>query len=277
MANSICLVLVNDSHIKKLKRIFILMNNWIELLQEFKAQKKPAALVTITKILGSAPCRIGSRMIVTPQKDFFGTIGGGKLEFQVIDEAVRSIRENKILECSYTLGPEFEQCCGGKVELIIEPMNQSPELYIFGAGHIGVAICQVLKDTPFSITLLDTRENWKETIAIDPAVNYSDVPFDLYKQTVNWGPNCYVVILTHDHRLDFEITALALHEKTKYIGLIGSKTKKNKFNNMLINELNFKAGISPVHCPIGLDLGGNSPKEIAISIASELLKAYYEK
>ncbi|WP_348824455.1 xanthine dehydrogenase accessory protein XdhC [Flavobacterium aestuarii] len=253
------------------------MNNWIELLQEFKAQKKPAALVTITKILGSAPCRICSRMIVTPQKDFFGTIGGGKLEFQVIDEAVRSIRENKILECTYTLGPEFEQCCGGKVELIIEPMNQSPELYIFGAGHIGVAICQVLKDTPFSITLLDTRENWKETIAIDPAVNYSDVPFDLYKQTVNWGPNCYVVILTHDHRLDFEITALALHEKTKYIGLIGSKTKKNKFNNMLINELNFKAGISPVHCPIGLDLGGNSPKEIAISIASELLKAYYEK
>lgn len=277
MANSICLVLVKDSHIKKLKRIFILMNNWIELLLEFKNRKKPVALVTVTKILGSAPCKAASKMIVTPQKEIFGTIGGGKLEFQVIDEAVRAIRENKILECSYTLGPEFEQCCGGKVELIIEPMNQSPELYIFGAGHIGVAICQVLKDTPFAITLLDTRENWGDTIQIDATVNYSAVPFDLYKQTVNWGPNCYVVVLTHDHKLDFEITALALHEKTKYIGLIGSKTKKNKFNNLLIHELNFAAGISPVHCPIGLDLGGNSPKEIAISIGSELLKVYYGK
>lgn len=253
------------------------MNNWIELLHEFKIKKKPVALVTITKILGSAPCKIASKMIVTLQKEIYGTIGGGKLEFQVIDEAVRAIQENKILEFTYTLGPEFEQCCGGKVELIIEPMNQSPELYIFGAGHIGVAICEVVKNTPFSITLLDTRENWRETITIDPTINYSGIPFDLYKQTINWGPHCYVVILTHDHKLDFEITALALHEQTKYIGLIGSKTKKNKFNNSLLNELNFKAGISAVRCPIGLDLGGNSPKEIAISIASELLKAHYEK
>jgi xanthine dehydrogenase accessory factor len=253
------------------------MNNWIALLADFEEKKQPIALVIVTKVLGSAPCKVGSKMIVTQQKEIFGTIGGGKLEFQVIDEAIKTIQENKIKAFSYTLGPEFEQCCGGKVDLIIEPMNQIPELYIFGAGHIGVEICHVLKDTPFNINLLDIRPNWKKTITIDASVNYLDIDFDLYKQSVHWGPDCYVVILTHDHKLDFEITALALHSKTKYIGLIGSKTKKNKFNNMLRNELNFDAGISPVHCPIGLDLGGNSPKEIAISIASELLKIYYGK
>jgi len=253
------------------------MNNWIELLQEFKLKKQPIALVTVTKILGSAPCRVASKMIVTKQKGIFGTIGGGKLEFQVIDEAVIAIKENKIKEFSYTLGPEFEQCCGGKVELIIEPMNQTPELYIFGAGHIGVEICDVLKNTPFNITLLDVRKHWEASLSIDKSISFSSVNFDLYKQTINWGPNCYIVILTHDHKLDFEITALALFEKTKYIGLIGSKTKKNKFNNLLRNELNFEAGISQVHCPIGLNLGGNSPKEIAISVAAELLKVYYEK
>lgn len=252
------------------------MNNWIELLQNFKIKKQPIALVTVTKVLGSAPCKVASKMIVTQQKEIFGTIGGGKLEFQVIDEAINAIYKNKIKEFSYTLGPEFEQCCGGKVELIIEPMNQTPELYIFGAGHIGVEICDVLKNTPFNITLLDVRENWKETLSIDKSITFCNVNFDLYKQTIHWGPNCYIVILTHDHKLDFEITALALHQKTKYIGLIGSKTKKNKFNNMLKNELNFEAGISAVHCPIGLDLGGNSPKEIAISVAAELLKVYYE-
>tara|TARA_R110001583_G_scaffold123082_1_gene274389 strand:+ start:11233 stop:11994 length:762 start_codon:yes stop_codon:yes gene_type:complete len=253
------------------------MNNWIELLQEFKSKKEPIALVTVTKVLGSAPCKVASKMIVTRQKEIFGTVGGGKLEFQVIDEAIVAINENKIQEFSYTLGPEFEQCCGGKVELIIEPMNQTPELYLFGAGHIGVELCEVLKDTPFNITLLDIRENWESTIKIDKSITYNSVDFDLYKQTINWGPNCYVVIMTHDHKLDFEITALALHSKTKYIGLIGSKTKKNKFNNMLRNELNFSDGISPVHCPIGLDIGGNTPKEIAISVAAELLKDYYGK
>ena len=253
------------------------MNNWIELLQEFKIKKKPVALVTVTKILGSAPCKVASKMIVTHQKQIYGTIGGGKLEFQVINEAVIAIHDNKIKEFSYTLGPEFEQCCGGKVELIIEPMNQSPELFLFGAGHIGLELCTVLKDTPFNITLLDTRENWLNNIEIDKTIFYSAIEFDHYKQAINWGPNCYVVIMTHDHKLDFEITALAVHSQTKYIGLIGSKTKKNKFNNLLIKELNFEAGITPVHCPIGLDLGGGSPKEIAISVASQLLKVYYGK
>jgi xanthine dehydrogenase accessory factor len=253
------------------------MNNWIELLHDFKLKKKPVALVTVTKVLGSAPCKVGSKMIVTKQKEIFGTIGGGKLEFQVIDEAETAIKENRIKEFTYTLGPEFEQCCGGKVELIIEPMNESPELYLFGAGHIGIELCNVLTDTPFNITLLDVRENWQETITIDKTIQFSNIDFDLYKQSIQWGPNCYVVIMTHDHKLDFEITALALHSETKYIGLIGSKTKKNKFNNLLKKELNFEAGISPVHCPVGLDIGGNTPKEIAISVAAELLKVHYGK
>ncbi len=253
------------------------MNNWIELLLDFKSKQEDIALVTVTKVLGSAPCRVASKMIVTKQRNIFGTIGGGKLEFKVIDEAVIAIKENKIKEFSYTLGPEFEQCCGGKVELIIEPMNQTPELYVCGAGHIGIELCNVLKDTPFNINLLDIRKDWEKTIKIDSQVKFINIDFDLYKQQINWGPNCYVVIMTHDHKLDFEITALALDAETKYIGLIGSKTKKNKFNNMLKNELNFEAGISPVHCPIGLDLGGNTPKEIAISVAAELLKDYYGK
>lgn len=253
------------------------MNNWIDLLSKFRLNKQPVALVTVTKILGSAPCKLGSKMIVTKQREIFGTIGGGKLEFQVIDEAVNVIFTNKIQTFSYTLGPDFEQCCGGKVELIIEPMNQTPDLYIFGAGHIGVELCSILNNTPFNITLLDTRKDWKNGLKLTSDITFSDIAFDLYKQSVSWSKNCYVLIMTHDHKLDFEITALALHEKTKYIGLIGSKTKKNKFNNLLKNELNFEAGISPVHCPVGLDIGGHTPKEIAISIAAELLKVYYEK
>lgn len=253
------------------------MNNWIELLAEFKQKKQAVALVTITKVLGSAPCKVGSKMIVTPTKEIFGTIGGGKLEFEIIDEAVKVIATNKISSFEFTLGPAFEQCCGGKVELIIEPMNQTPELYIFGAGHIGIQMCHVLKDTPFQIHLCDTRPNWKAQIDVDSSIDFIDLDFDLYKQNIHWGSNTYLVILTHDHKLDFEITALALHEETKFIGLIGSKTKKQKFHNMLVNDLKFEPGITAVKCPVGLDLGGNTPKEIAISVAAELLQVHYGK
>ncbi len=253
------------------------MQNWISKLKEFESTNIPVALITVTKCLGSTPCKIGARMLVAFDKKIYGTIGGGKLEFNVINEALIAIKKNKIIEYSFTLGPETAQCCGGKVELIIEPMNQFPELYLFGAGHIGVELCNILNDTPFKITLLDVRKNWRDTLNLNDTISFSDIDFDLYKQHINWGANCYVVIMTHDHKLDFEITALALASETKYIGLIGSKTKKVRFNNLLKKELNIEDGISKVHCPVGLAIGGNTPNEIAISVAAELLQVYYKK
>ncbi|RLD29242.1 MAG: xanthine dehydrogenase accessory protein XdhC [Bacteroidetes bacterium] len=256
------------------------MSNWIELLNDFKNRREPIALVTVTKCLGSTPCVVSSRMIVTKENNLFGTIGGGKLEFLAIEEAIKAIEENRIIETSYTLGPEFEQCCGGKVELIIEPMNQSPELFLFGAGHIGVEICQLLKDTPFLVTLIDSRKYWLSNLNLDKSVTFSTVDindFKTFKEAVRWGNNCYVLIMTHDHKIDFDIIAMALQNETKFLGLIGSKTKRVRFNNMLVNELSIKEGMTNVVCPIGLDIGGNTPKEIAISVVAQLLQLHYEE
>jgi len=256
------------------------MLNWIELLNDFKKKQEPIALITVTKCLGSTPCVVSSRMIVKKSKVIHGTIGGGKLEFLVIDEALKSIKENKIIELTYTLGPEFEQCCGGKVELIIEPMNQSPELFLFGAGHIGIAICKLLVDTPFQVHLIDSREDWFLYLELDDSINICPInikDFSTFKDAVNWGENCYVLVLTHDHTIDFDIIAMAIQNKTKYLGLIGSKTKRVRFNNMLINDLSLEEGMTNVICPIGLEIGGNSPKEIAISTVAQLLQVHYKK
>lgn len=256
------------------------MLNWIELLNDFKKKREPIALVTVTKCLGSTPCMVSSRMIVTKKKKTFGTIGGGKLEFLAIDEAIISLKENRIIELTYTLGPEFEQCCGGKVELIIEPMNKSPELFLFGAGHIGIEICQILKDTPFQVSLIDSRKDWISNLDLDKSVTSCTVDtndFKTFKDAVYWGNNCYVLVMTHDHTIDFDIIAMALQNETKFLGLIGSKTKRVRFNNMLVNELSIKEGMANVVCPIGIDIGGNSPKEIAISIVAQLLKIHHSK
>ncbi len=255
------------------------MYNWVEILNDYKNTEEPFALVTITKCVGSTPCTLGARMIVTKDKKIAGTIGGGKLEHKVIIEALEAIKNNKIIESTYTLGPQFEQCCGGKVELIMEPMNQSPELFLFGAGHIGVEVCNLLVNTPFKLHLIDSRKNWLSKLNLDKTITPIDVDlndFKTFTNAVNWGPNCYVVVMTHDHKIDFEIIAMALIKKTKYLGLIGSKTKRVRFNNMLKKEMSIADGMKDVVCPLGLKIGGDTPKEIAISIIAQLLQTHYK-
>jgi xanthine dehydrogenase accessory factor len=255
------------------------MKNWIELLSEFKEKQQAVALVTVTKCYGSTPCVLGSRMIITENNELFGTIGGGKLEYLAIGQASKALRDNKIIESGYTLGPEFEQCCGGKVEFIIEPMNQSPELFLFGAGHIGQEIVKLLIATPFKVTLIDSRMNWFEEKQLDDSINQcevSEIDFKTFRDAVRWGRSCYVLVLTHNHAIDFDIISMALKEDTKFLGLIGSKTKKVRFNNMLINDMGIEEGMSNVVCPIGLPIGGDTPKEIAISVVAQLLQVHYK-
>jgi len=256
------------------------MFNWIKKIYEFQQKSEPFALVTITKIIGSAPCGLGSRMIVQSDKNIYGTVGGGKLEFEIIEAATKVIKENKISELSYTLGPKFEQCCGGKVELIIEPMNQSPELFLFGAGHIGVEIARLLVDTPFQVSLIDSRENWFNSIKLNEEIKTCEVnlnDFKTFKDAVKWGSNCYVLVMTHDHAIDLDIIGMSISEKTKYVGLIGSKPKYARFNKVLIEELQIEEGMQNVICPVGLGIGGNTPKEIAIDVVAQLLKIHYNK
>jgi len=255
------------------------MQNWLKLLSAFKQKQERIAFITVTKCLGSTPCVVGSRMIVTKEKEIHGTIGGGKLEFKAIDEAIIAINENRIIESSYTLGPEFEQCCGGKVEFIIEPMNQTPELFLFGAGHIGVEIAKLLVDTPFKVNLIDSREDWFSNLELDESVTahqVNETNFKTFKDVVKWGGNSYILVLTHNHAIDFDIISMALQNETKFLGLIGSKTKKARFNNMLINEMKIKDGMKNVICPIGLPIGGDTPKEIAISVVAQLLQVHYQ-
>lgn len=256
------------------------MFNWIKKLHEFQQKNQPIALVTITKIIGSAPCNLGSKMIVQSNKNIYGTVGGGKLEFEIINQAIKAIQENKVVELSYSLGPKFEQCCGGKVELIIEPMNQSPQLFLFGAGHIGVEIAHLLTNTPFQVTLIDSRKDWFKNIEINTEIKTCTVKtedFKTFKDAVKWGSNCYVLVMTHDHAIDLDIIAMAIENETKYLGLIGSKPKYARFNKMLIEELHIKEGMQNVICPVGLGIGGNTPKEIAIDVVAQLLQIHYNK
>src|SRR6185312_16048301 len=127
------------------------MWNWVPVLEQYRKQGVPLALVTVTQCTGSTPRETGAKMIVRANGAFNGTIGGGHLEEIAIKDALACISANESRTHRYPLGAKTGQCCGGVVELLIEVMNAGPHLYLFGAGHVGQAVCRTMIGTPFTV------------------------------------------------------------------------------------------------------------------------------
>ena len=252
------------------------MWNWIEKLSELQKEEYPFALISVIKCLGSSPCKEGAKMIVREDGEFWGTVGGGRLEFMLLDFAADAIKKGTFQRHEVTLGPELNQCCGGVVELTIEVMNKEPVLYLFGAGHIGQELCKVLEGTKFKVVLIDEREAWFDKLETPFSGTYiSDINALLDTDKPREGMD-YALIMTHSHTLDYDLLEKLIPRKLKFLGLIGSKSKRQRFHNQLIRE-GISEGMNQVKCPIGLDIGGTSPKEIAISAAAGLMKIHYER
>ena len=146
------------------------MWDWIKKCSELEKSGKDFALVTTTQVGGSTPREIGSKMIVLPDGAFFGTIGGGNLESQIIKAAQKCLNENKSSSLSFSLGAKTGQCCGGVVEIFIDVIQCRPKVFIFGAGHVGQNLANTLVGTPFKVHLIDTREEWIQHENLSPDV-----------------------------------------------------------------------------------------------------------
>lgn len=250
------------------------MWDWISKLDELRRNDQLAVLVTVTKSTGSTPRKHGAKMIVLPDGTFYGTIGGGTVEQLVLDEAQECLaqRHSNSTEVPLEQKGEFP-ACGGTMEMYMEVVNNNPSLYLFGAGHIGQALCQVLEGTPFRIHLIDDRDEWINAPGIPAstirhACHYSD-----FIENANWcDKRSFVTIVTFNGAIDQQILEEVLPYPARYVGMIGSKTKWGRVQKNLQEK---GLDLSQVKCPIGHDNGGGSPQEIAISIASQLLCTYY--
>ena len=147
------------------------MWDWIGKLDELRRQNQLAVLVTVTKSTGSTPRKHGAKMIVLPDGTFFGTVGGGVPEFFALEDARKCLDEMQGATSNIPLQQRGEfPACGGTMELYMEVINNNPTLYLFGAGHIGQSLCQVLDGTPFRIHLIDERDEWINAPAIPGSV-----------------------------------------------------------------------------------------------------------
>ena len=251
-------------------------------IQKVKNYKKEVIKAKIINTEGSVPREKGIYMMIS-KDDIFGTIGGGHLEFLVINKS-KDLLKNGIKKSetlNIPLGPGIGQCCGGYVQIqlthhangagSIENSLENNNLFIFGAGHIGQALSSKSLDLNFNIHLIDSRKNF---LLMN---KYEDIEYILAKQPwkliKNLSLNSYFIILTHSHDYDFKIINEILIYKTfKFIGLIGSKTKKKRFSSMLEKNGHEKKLINLIECPVGLKINhSKEPNEIAISILAKLI------
>jgi xanthine dehydrogenase accessory factor len=250
------------------------MWDWLHKLEELRASATPAALVTVVRCAGSCPSAPGAKMVVLSDGTFFGTIGGGHLEQLALDDARACLAAGESKTFRYPLGAAAGQCCGGVVETFVDTLNVGPQLYLFGAGHVAQALCRVLAGTPFVVHCVDERDEW--TGALPPEVRRQTVAWDAFVRDVPWSADhTYVAIMTHRHDVDEAIVADVAKRPARYLGLIGSETKWRRFRDRLESRGVTKEALHRVKCPIGLDIGGKSPSEIAVSIAAELLGVHH--
>ncbi|MES2836570.1 MAG: xanthine dehydrogenase accessory protein XdhC [Bacteroidota bacterium] len=247
------------------------MSQIFKELIDLQNSNQKAVLCTIIATKGSAPRKVGAKMLVLQNGKIKGTIGGGALEKIVIEQALEVLQSNKALIVKHNLVNELAMCCGGTVELFLEPIMNTKKLYIFGAGHIGKALAQFAKALNFSVYLIDERyEAFEDEVfeGVELIKNHHKTAIE----ELSFDENTFVVILTHNHDYDREILALTALKPHQYIGMIGSERKVAiaKKNLEAANILSQKQ-LDAVDMPIGIDIKAITPEEIAISILAKLI------
>ena len=262
------------------------MNHTTETVTAFATSHDRIMLVEVKRVRGSAPREAGAFMLISEREEF-GTIGGGQLEYQMISEARRYLKAGTDhAQLAIALGPGIGQCCGGNVDIgftlwggpesetllarIAAEQAALPPIYVFGAGHVGLALAAALKPLPFRVILVDTRAERLAGVALGIETRLTPVP----EAEVRKAPSGSVfVAVTHDHALDFLITGAALgRADASYVGMIGSRTKRVQFRRWYFENGGDETKLAALICPIG-DSGveDKRPEVIAALTAAEII------
>jgi len=252
------------------------MDDIYQEIVRVKAEGEEAALVTVVGASGSTPREEGAKMLVRLDSSILGTIGGGSLEAQIIMEAVKVIKQGKPKHIRRSLtaseAEEEGMVCGGDLEVFIEPILASPTLYIFGGGHISLALTRMGKLCGFNITVVDDRAEFASAERFPEAEVIFAGDFTKSFPRVKIDKSSYIVIVTHGHQHDEVVLEWAVGTPAKYIGMIGSKTKNETIFSHLRARGISQEQLDRVHAPIGLEIEAQTPEEIAVSILAEIIK-----
>ena len=255
---------------------------WWEVVGVLSTAGTPFVLVTVADVRGHTPRGAGSKMVVSAD-EVVGSVGGGSLEHAAVLEARRMVRAGDrvpVLQrtrLDRSPGEHGVQCCGGEVTLLLEPVHPArPVVAVFGAGHVGRALAQVLAVLPVDVRLIDSRSDELALVATGRvgAADVSTVPGPVPDVVARDLPaGAHVLVMTHDHTEDLAVLDVCLRrDDLGFLGLIGSSAKWRSFRGQLVDLGHDEDALARVTTPIGVEgVPGKSPAAIAVSTAAQLL------
>ena len=236
------------------------MNQAILTLAQTLEAKQSAVLATVIEVSGASPAKVGAKLLLRADDTTAGTVGGGKLEEVILAECRKARADGQPRIAHYALAETGAEAigtlCGGDVRVFIEPYNPPPKLMIVGGGHVGRPLKVMGETVGF------------EVIVVDVEPGRATVP-ELDAVTLN--EDSYVVLITTDHVSDEAALRKVITSPARYIGMIGSRAKCQTIVEHLAADGITEAQLSRVYAPIGLDLGGPTPQEIALAILAEIV------
>ena len=264
------------------------MFDFYSKVAEIKNSGKDLVVVTVTEKSGMGPADVGKKMAVVDDGSAFGTVGGGAIEYYAREKCKEVIKSRQSFTEKYCLFDrevkvddgevKLNMACGGHVTLFYEFVGPKQYDYIFGAGHCGAALARILRPLNFFTTIIDERKSVID--ALDDSANVKvNQGFVEYIEKSGIPDNRYIVVCTPSHQNDYNVldAILRLNIKPKYFGMLCSKKKVRDYLDRSFESFGKDIDLHSFYSPIGLQTGGDSPEEVAISIAGEILSVYYGK
>lgn len=246
-----------------------------EEIVKLQREGRRGAVATIVNVRGSIPSFKSAKMLVRDDGSIAGTIGGGCVEAEVWQAAREVISTEKPRTLSFDLNqdPKYDTglVCGGTLEIFIEPVLPAALLYIFGAGHVALELYKAARNTGFEVVVTDDRDTYANRERFPAARDVIAEDFDRALDHLNPSESSFLVIVTRGHHDDMRVLRRAVQTKARYIGMVGSRRKAITIYRALLDEGLKAENFDRVYSPVGLDIGANTPEEIAISIMAEII------
>jgi len=233
-------------------------------------------LATVIRTQGSVPRRAGAKMLVYPDGHFLGTIGGGELESRVLEAAPRLVRDGQPDILHYELADPARGdpgVCGGQVDIFMEPILPQPTVLVIGCGHVGQAVADLAHWLGFRVVVSDDRAELCSPEAIPQADEYLAIPPDQVAAQAPLHRRTYVAVVTRGMPFDVALLPGLLESEAPYIGVIGSRRRWETALKELREKGIAEEALARVYSPIGLELGAETPREIAVSILAQIIAA----
>ncbi|MCZ2131280.1 MAG: XdhC/CoxI family protein [Bacteroidia bacterium] len=231
-----------------------------------------SALCIIVDTRGSTPRKAGTKMRVFENGTIEGSISGGALEKKIIEDAITQIKIGSPKLFEHQLLQQHHMCCGGMVKVYIEPEEVQKKLVIFGAGHVGQELANQAVKADFDVSVYDDRAEYIQQIN-HKQVHTHCIDFAEALKQISFDDNTYIAIMTYRHDIDRALLRYCLRKEHAYLGFIGSQRKILLTRKMLLQEgVASEDELDKVDMPIGLNIGAETPYEIAVSIIAKLIE-----